>query len=108
MVGVAPTRSGAMDPVRVDSMPSYIEPEKPSAAEPAPVPDVSPTSIVDMKPLLNRLDRELRMVEGLTPMRKSIEKKRSLEVAKLDTDAAIRKQAGYQRYIGYAEDRKAG
>jgi hypothetical protein len=94
-----------MEPVRVDSMPKpVLEPEEePTADAPTasqepeeaavatPSVDTKSLSTVDIKSLLNRLDRELRMVEGLTPMRKSIEKKKSLEVAKLDTDAAIRK-----------------
>lgn len=115
MLGIAPTRLDAMDSVRIDRLPKPLPSveEKPSgaaagAATPVPVTsDVKRTRDM-IQTLLQRLDRELRMVEGLTPMRKSIEKKGSLEVAKLDTDAAIRKQAGYQRYIGYADDRKAG
>lgn len=58
--------------------------------------------------LLEKLNRELLMIEGLTPMRKSIEQKRSLEVGRLNTDMALKKQSAYQRYIGYAEDRKSG
>jgi len=41
-------------------------------------------------------------------MRKSVEKSKILKVANLNSVAALRKQAAYQRYIGYADSRKAG
>lgn len=99
--------------VRVSSLPvpEYESEDTPAAASGA---GETPKEIEGKKNKnsvekhIESLDRQLRMIEGLTPMRKSIEQKGSIEVAKLNTDAAIRKQSAYQRYIGYAEDRRSG
>lgn len=105
--GVVPVKKVELD-VRISSLPK----PKLEATEKVEYEEEEEVSVVkgdiEVMDIIETFDRQLRMIEGLTPMRKSIEQKGSLEVANLKTDVAIRKQAAYQRYIGYADDRKAG
>ena len=68
---------------------------------------VEPTT-TKLETYLEELNRLLRMVNGISPMRKSVEKSRILTVANLNSTAALRKQSAYQRYIAYGQSRKAG
>lgn len=58
--------------------------------------------------MMGELERLLKLVHGLSPMTKSIEMRGSLEISRLNTTKALKKQAAYQRFIGYSDKRKAG